>query len=109
MTQASIAPIRKCALLTRVSTTMQSRVEEGSLKNQLERLRAHIAYRNANYDERWVEINTYEMKAVSGKDALRSKEFQRLFEDIRVQTGENNPPPGPRRDARAGGEEGRRE
>src|SRR5450759_3985991 len=85
MTQASMAPVRKCALLTRVSTTMQSRVEEGSLKNQLERLRAHIAYRNANYDERWVEIDTYEMKAVSGKDALRSKEFQRLFEDIRLK------------------------
>src|ERR1017187_6040040 len=84
MTQASMAPVRKCALLTRVSTTMQSRVEEGSLKNQLERLRAHIAYRNSNYDER-VEIDTYEMKAVSGKDALRSKEFQRLFEDIRLK------------------------
>src|ERR1017187_3840948 len=85
MTQASMAPVRKCALLTRVSTTMQSRVEEGSLKNQLERLRAHIAYRNANYDERWLEIDTYEMKAVSGKDALRSKEFQRLFEDMRLK------------------------
>src|ERR1017187_7654404 len=85
MTQASMAPVRKCALLNRVSTTMQSRVEEGSLKNQLERLRAHIAYRNSNYDERWVEIDTYEMKAVSGKDALRSKEFQRLFEDIRLK------------------------
>src|SRR5664280_689998 len=78
-------PVRKCALLTRVSTTMQSRVEEGALKNQLERLRAHLAYRNSNYDERWVEIDTYEMKAVSGKDALRSKEFQRLFEDIRLK------------------------
>src|ERR1039458_4214675 len=85
MTQTSMAPVRKCALLTRVSTTMQSRVAEGSLKNQLERLRAHIAYRNSNYDERWVEIDTYEMKAVSGKDALRSKEFQRLFEDIRLK------------------------
>ena len=81
----SSSPVRKCALLTRVSTTMQSRVEEGSLKNQLERLRAHIAYRNSNYDERWVEIDTYEMKAVSGKDALRSKEFLRLFEDIRLK------------------------
>src|ERR1035441_3318906 len=85
MMTTSSTPVRKCALLTRVSTTMQSRVEEGSLKNQLERLRAHIAYRNSNYDERWVEIDTYEMKAVSGKDALRSKEFQRLFEDMRLK------------------------
>ena len=32
-----------------------------------------------------VEPDAFEMKAVSGKDAFRSKEFQRLFEDIRLK------------------------
>lgn len=57
---------------------------EGSLKNQLERLRAHLTYRNS-LGESWREEAVYELRAVSGKDSVKSKEFERLFADARAE------------------------
>jgi hypothetical protein len=42
----SAGETRKVALVTRVSTDRQAMNEEGSLKTQLQRLRAHIEYKN---------------------------------------------------------------
>ena len=39
--------VRRLALVIRVSTDRQAMTEEGSLKNQLQRLRAHIEYKMA--------------------------------------------------------------
>ncbi len=73
---------RRVGLLTRVSTARQAMTEEGSLKNQIQRLRAHVEYKVAVCGEPWTEAAVYELKAVSGKDALRSADMQRLFSDI---------------------------
>jgi site-specific DNA recombinase len=73
---------RRVGLVTRVSTERQAMTEEGSLKNQLQRLRAHIEYKVGVCGEGWKEAALYELKAVSGKDALRSADMQRLFADI---------------------------
>ena len=73
---------RRVGLVTRVSTERQAMTEEGSLKNQLQRLRAHIEYKVGACGEAWKEAALYELKAISGKDALRSADMQRLFADI---------------------------
>ena len=78
------APRKLCGLVIRVSTTRQADNPEGSLKNQLQRLRAHIEYKNTACGERWTESEKYDLEAVSGKDSVRSREFVRLFEDIRT-------------------------
>ncbi|GAB4117314.1 MAG: recombinase family protein [Candidatus Caldatribacteriota bacterium] len=76
--------MKKCGFVIRVSTDRQAKNKEGSLKNQLQRLRAHVEYKNVACGEQWVEVEKYILKAVSGKDSFRSKEFARLFEDIRI-------------------------
>src|SRR4051812_5368688 len=72
---------RRVGLVVRVSTDRQAANDEGSLKNQLLRLRAHLAYKQSA-GERWEETALYELKAVSGKHSLQSPEFQRLRADI---------------------------
>src|SRR5687768_3355395 len=72
---------RRVALVCRVSTDHQARNEEGSLKTQLQRLRQRIAYKNDG-GEHWEEAAVYELKAVSGKDSLHRREFDRLYADI---------------------------
>ncbi len=76
--------VKNCGLIVRVSTEEQARNPEGSLTNQLQRLRAHLDYESRFGDEQWTEVDTYKLKGVSGKDSFRSKEFARLFEDIRA-------------------------
>ena len=76
--------MKKCAFVIRVSTDRQAKNKEGSLKNQLQRLRAHVEYKNIACGEQWVEVEKYILKAVSGKDSFKSKEFARLFEDVRT-------------------------
>ena len=66
----------------RVSTARQAQNDEGSLKNQLQRLRQHIEYKNTACGEKWTESGIYELKGISGKDSMRSQEFERLFADI---------------------------
>ncbi len=75
--------MKKCGFVIRVSTDKQAANEEGSLKNQLQRLLAHIEYKNGACDESWVETEKYMLKAISGKDSIRSREFATLFADIR--------------------------
>ena len=75
--------MRRVGLVVRVSTERQAENEEGSLKNQLQRLRQHIDYRRSVAGEEWIEAAVYELRAVSGKDSLRSAEFERLFGDVR--------------------------
>ncbi len=80
---ASVA-VRRAALVVRVSTDRQAMNDEGSLKNQLQRLRQHIEYKTGACGEAWSEGGVYELRAVSGKDSIRSPEFQRLFGDIKA-------------------------
>ncbi len=79
----SIVPAeRRAGLIVRVSTDHQANSQEGSLKTQLQRLRQHLAYKNSVGNEPWSEAAVYELRAVSGKDSVRSDEFKRLFADI---------------------------
>jgi len=75
---------KKVGLVVRVSTDSQAANDEGSLKTQLQRLRRHIEYKREACGETWVEAGVYELRAVSGKDSVRSEEFQRLYADIRA-------------------------
>lgn len=79
-----VHPVRDAALLVRVSTDIQARNPEGSLKNQLQRLRQHIEYKREMAGEDWNEVAVYELKGISGKNSVRSKEFESLFADIRA-------------------------
>ena len=74
--------VKRAALVTRVSTDRQARNQEGSLVNQIQRLRQHIDYKVNACGENWTEAAVYELKGISGKNSMRSKEFERLFADI---------------------------
>ncbi|MBI5555088.1 MAG: recombinase family protein [Elusimicrobia bacterium] len=76
--------MKKCGLVIRVSTDRQAQNKEGSLTNQLQRLHSHIEYKNVACGEQWVEAERYVLKAISGKDSFRSREFTKLFEDMRT-------------------------
>jgi len=76
--------MKRVALVLRVSTDRQAQNDEGSLKNQLQRLRQHIEYKSVTCGEQWAEAGLYELKGVSGKNSMRSREFERLFSDIRA-------------------------
>ncbi|MFQ6026326.1 MAG: recombinase family protein, partial [Dehalococcoidia bacterium] len=72
---------RTTILVTRVSTPKQADNDEGSLKNQLQRLRGYIEYRRA-CGEDWREVDLIELKAISGKKSVRTPEFQPVFEHV---------------------------
>lgn len=78
------APPKLVGDVLRVSTDRQAHNEEGSLKNQLQRLRQHIDYKSVTCGEDWKEVAVYELKGISGKNSMRSPEFERLFADIRA-------------------------
>ncbi|MFQ6026808.1 MAG: recombinase family protein [Dehalococcoidia bacterium] len=82
----SPTPTKLAALITRVSLDEQARNPEGSLVNQIQRLRTFLDYRNSTGTEQWLEAGHYELRGVSGKNAVRSPEFQRLFNNIRAGT-----------------------
>ena len=82
------ADVRRVGLVVRVSTDIQASNPEGSLVTQLQRLRQQVAYKRDTVGEPWEEAAVYELRGVSGKDSVRSPEFQRLFEDI--ETGRVN-------------------
>ncbi len=71
-------------LITRVSLDEQARNPEGSLVNQLQRLRSHLQYKKDTVAEEWPEASHYELRGISGKHSVRSPEFQRLFDDVRA-------------------------
>ena len=79
---------KRCGFIIRVSTDKQARNPEGSLTNQLQRLEAHIEYKNTACQESWLETGRYILKGVSGKDSFRSPEFAQLFSDM--ETGRVN-------------------
>ena len=79
---SSSNPIRNALLITCVSTARQAENDEGSLKNQLQRLRGYIDLRRT-CGEDWQEVSVIELRGISGKDAVRSPEFQPVFEQIR--------------------------
>jgi site-specific DNA recombinase len=74
--------VRRVGLVVRVSTTRQADNDEGSLKNQLQRLRGHLEYKTVTCGEDWQEVALYELRAVSGKNSLRTIEMERLRRDI---------------------------
>ena len=74
--------VRRAGLVVRVSTDRQAATPEGSLKNQLQRLRQHIAYKRDTAGERWDVAAVYELPAISGKISVRSPQFERLFADV---------------------------
>jgi site-specific DNA recombinase len=82
--QSSVKDVKCVGLVVRVSTDRQAANDEGSLKNQLQRLRKHIEYKSVACEERWQETAVYELRAISGKDSMRSPELQKLFGNIRA-------------------------
>ena len=74
--------VRRVRLVVRVSTGVQAANPEGNLTTQLQRLRQQIAYKRDTVGEPWEEAAVYELRGISGKDSVRSPEFQRLFENI---------------------------
>jgi len=69
--------------LTRVSTERQAKVEEDSLKNQEQMLRAELARRN-NLEAKWGSfVASYVDEGVSGKTTNRPA-FRRLMQDIEL-------------------------
>jgi site-specific DNA recombinase len=73
---------RNVLLITRVSTLRQAENDEGSLKNQLQRLHSYMSYRSSCGEE-WREIAHIELKGISGKNSLQSAEFQPAYELVR--------------------------
>ena len=57
---------KRVGLIVRVSTDRQAMNDEGSLKTQLQRLRAHLDYKQTS-GENWTEFAVYELRAISGK------------------------------------------
>ena len=77
--------MKQCGFVIRVSTDIQARNKEGSLKNQLQRLEAHIEYKNITAGKQeWLIAAKYALEGVSGKDSFRSPQFTQLFEDIKT-------------------------
>jgi len=81
--------MRRCALYTRVSTVRQAVQKDGSLDNQLARLRAYVEYKNlaAKPDERWEIVGEFIDKGESAKDLDRPK-LQELL--TAIERGEVN-------------------
>jgi len=71
-----------CGLYVRVSTEEQALVEEGSLKNQEQRLQDFIKWKNGGAaDEAWIVVDTYQ-DVKSAKDTNRPS-YQRMIQDIK--------------------------
>ncbi len=65
----------------RVSTSLQAANDEGSMKNQLQRIRAYLEFKRTSGED-WREEVVYDLPAVSGKHSLQHPEFLRLQRDI---------------------------
>lgn len=73
--------IKRCGLYIRVSTDLQAKEIEGSLKTQRQRLEEELV-RRSTADCKWVAVKVYEEQGRSGKDTNRP-EFQQLLQDVR--------------------------
>ena len=78
-----LVPPRKVAFYIRVSTERQAKVEEGSLKNQEQMLRAELDRRNAQHKDWGTFVESYVDEGISGKTTNRPA-FQRLMQDIEL-------------------------
>ena len=76
--------LKKCGLVVRVGTQGTGANTEASLRHQLQMLRAHLKDKTQATGVPWVEAETYVLKGVSGTSSLKSKEFARLFEDVKT-------------------------
>ena len=74
---------RKVAFYIRVSTERQAKVEEGSLKNQDQMLRAELERRNLQHKGWGVFVESYVDEGISAKTTNRPA-FQRLIRDIEL-------------------------
>jgi site-specific DNA recombinase len=77
------APQRKVAFYIRVSTERQAKVEEGSLKNQEQMLRAELDRRNLHCKDWGCFVESYVDEGISAKTTNRPA-FQRLMRDIEL-------------------------
>ena len=73
--------VRYTLLIARVSTPRQAANDEGSMKDQVQRERAYMEYRRT-CGEDWREVDLIELKGISGKDSVRSLEFQALYDQV---------------------------
>lgn len=73
--------MKRVGLYVRVSTDLQAKEQEGSLKTQQQLLTEEVEKRNAQ-DGAWAIAKTYIEKGVSGKDVRRQK-FQEMLRDIK--------------------------
>jgi site-specific DNA recombinase len=80
---SSAAPQRKVAFYIRVSTERQAKVEEGSLKNQEQMLRAELERRNLQHKDWGAFVENYVDEGISAKTTNRPA-FQRLMRDIEL-------------------------
>ena len=74
---------RKVAFYIRVSTERQAKVEEGSLKNQDQMLRAELDRRNLQHKGWGAFVESYVDEGISAKTTNRPA-FQRLMRDIEL-------------------------
>ncbi len=79
----STASQRKVAFYIRVSTERQAKVEEGSLKNQEQMLRAELDRRNLQRTGWGAFVESYIDEGISAKTTNRPA-FQRLMRDIEL-------------------------
>jgi site-specific DNA recombinase len=79
----SAAPQRKVAFYIRVSTERQAKVEEGSLKNQDQMLRAELDRRILQHKDWGAFVESYVDEGISAKTTNRPA-FQRLMRDIEL-------------------------
>ena len=73
--------IKRAGLYIRVSTDLQAKEIEGSLKTQRQRLLEELERRSTE-DCKWVAVKVYEERGRSGKDTNRP-EFQQLLQDVK--------------------------
>ena len=73
--------IKRCGLYIRVSTDLQAKEIEGSLKTQRQRLEEELARRSTS-ECQWLAVKVYEERGRSGKDTNRP-EFQNMLQDIK--------------------------
>lgn len=74
--------MRKIAIYPRVSTEEQAKVEEGSIKNQIESLKKYIQGENLKHDDKWGElVGVYPDEGYSAK-SLQRPGIKKLLLDI---------------------------
>ena len=74
--------MKRCGLYTRVSTTDQVLVRDGSLDTQIDILQKYVDIKNTTTEEDWKIIASYREEGKSGKNTDRP-EYRRMIQEIR--------------------------